>query len=80
MTTRNLDDLTGKHACLFACKEKDGFGNVFWLNELAHRDDGENGLFQFFVNPSRLCRSGCHTIHGDAILSHLECYASGERF
>ena len=45
MTARYFDDLSRQHFGLLTCKEQNGFGNVFGLNEFAHRDERENCLF-----------------------------------
>ena len=78
MSARNLDDLPGKHAGLFAGEEEDGLGDVLGLDEPVHGDDGEDGLFEFLVYPSGLGGPRCHAVHGDAVGGHFEGDATGE--
>ena len=76
----DLDDLTGEHTGLLAGKEKDGFGNVFGLDELTHRDERKDGLLQVLVYPACLGGSGSDTVHRDSVFCHFKGDTAGQSF
>ena len=62
MAARDFNDLSGEHPGLVACQKQDGIGNVFGLDQLAHRNDRNDGFLQFIINPSCLRGAGSNTL------------------
>ena len=72
MAAGDFDHLAGQHPCLLAGKKQNGFGDVLWLDQLSHRDQWNDYLLKFRIDPSGLGGTGSNTVDGNAILCHFQ--------
>ncbi len=47
-----------KHSSFLTCLKQDRIRYIFRFDKFSHRDQRDDDLFEFLIDPSRLCRAG----------------------